>query len=172
MPLCAFKNKIIYIRIITGLCCFIAAPEDVAPCITLHLPLISDMLDSDWVTLSHYLNLTDKDIIKIQMEYPYFNDQAKAALQLWGQNRAAQNAAEDLRQYLIGIGRADIVTRHLTTEKNISEVNEELNTQFRPSSRSSKYAKFVNLLFNGMKSMIYYSFLLIFHHCTCSLTFY
>lgn len=124
------------------------------------------MLDSDWVTLSHCLNLTDKDIIKIQLEYPYSNDQAKAALQLWGQSRAAQNAAEDLRQYLIGIGRADIVSRHLATEKNISEVNEELNTQFRPSSRSSKYAKFVYLLFDGMKFMTYDSFLLGVYHCT------
>lgn len=121
------------------------------------------MLESDWVTLSHYLNLTDKDIRKIQMEYPYSNEQAKAALQLWGQSRAAQNAAEDLRQYLIGIGRADIVSRHLATEKNISEVNEELNTQFRPSSRSSKYAKFVYLLFDDMKFMTYDSFLLGVH---------
>lgn len=124
------------------------------------------MLESDWVTLSHYLNLTDKDIRKIQMEYPYSNEQAKAALQLWGQSRAAQNAAEDLRQYLIGIGRADIVSRHLATEKNISEVNEELNTQFRPSSRSSKYAKFVYLLSDDMKFMTYDSFLLDVHHCT------
>lgn len=121
-------------------CCFLAATEDVDVHATRHLPFISDMLDSDWVMLSPYLNLTDKDFIKIQMEYPYSRDQARAALQLWGQSRAAQNAAENLRLYLINIGRVDIVARHLATEKNISEVNKELNSEFRPNLNHGEYA--------------------------------
>lgn len=107
------------------------APEDVAPCIELHLPQISNMLDSDWLTLAHHLNLTDKDILKIQMEYPYSNDQARAALQLWGQSKAAQNMAEDLKRHLTHIGRTDIVKKHLSSENAISEINVELSNQFK-----------------------------------------
>jgi len=95
---------------------------------------ISETIDSDWVTLAHNLGITEKDILKIQLNHPYAKDQALAALDLWRQTKKASK--QELEESLKRSGRSDIVSRCLyktRTTETVTSTTHETKIQVQTS---------------------------------------
>lgn len=83
---------------------------------------IADALQSDWVLFARQLHFSQDDIVAIQREYVFVNEQALVILHKWSERMGGTGTGNELEKVLRKIGRLDIIEKCM---RNVVEVTDE-----------------------------------------------